>query len=88
MNLINIFQQMIGGNPQQLVQQMSNPKQLVQQVMSNPKIVNNPIAKNMFDMAQKGDTQGVESIGRNVAKERGIDFDKAFNQFKNQFGIK
>ena len=78
MNPINIFQQMIGSNPQQLVQQM----------MNNPRIANNPLAKNMFDMAQKGDIQGIETIGRNMAKERGVDFDKAFSQFKNQFGIK
>lgn len=75
MNPINIFQQMIGSNPQQLAQQM----------MNNPRIANNPLAKNMFDMAQKGDVQGIKEIGRNIAKEKGIDFDRAFTDFKNQF---
>ena len=29
--------------------------------------------------------QGVEQLARNVARERGIDFDKEFNSFKQMF---
>lgn len=75
MNLMNFFQMLKGGNPQQMVMKM----------MNNPQMANNPIAKNMFNMAKNGDLQGIEEMGRNIAKERGIDFDKAFNDFKNQF---
>lgn len=75
MNPMNFFQMLKGGNPQQMVMKM----------MSNPQMANNPIAKNMFNMAKNGDLQGIEEMGRNIAKERGIDFDKAFNDFKNQF---
>lgn len=75
MNLMNFFQMLKGGNPQQMVMNMIN----------NPQMANNPIAKNMFNMAKNGDLQGIEEMGRNIAKERGIDFDKAFNDFKNQF---
>lgn len=75
MNPINFFQMLKGGNPQQMVMKM----------MNNPQMANNPIAKNMFNMAKNGDLQGIEEMGRNIAKERGIDFDKAFNDFKNQF---
>lgn len=72
---MNFFQMLKGGNPQQMVMKM----------MNNPQMANNPIAKNMFNMAKNGDLQGIEEMGRNIAKERGIDFDKAFNDFKNQF---
>lgn len=75
MNPMNFFQMLKGGNPQQMVMKM----------MNNPQMANNPIAKNMFNMAKNGDLQGIEEMGRNIAKERGIDFDKAFNDFKNQF---
>ena len=75
MNPINLTQMMKGGNPQQIVMQM----------MNNPQIANNPMAKNMLEMAKSGNLQGIEEMGRNIAKERGIDFDKAFSDFKNQF---
>lgn len=75
MNPMNFFQMLKVGNPQQMVMKM----------MNNPQMANNPIAKNMFNMAKNGDLQGIEEMGRNIAKERGIDFDKAFNDFKNQF---
>ena len=75
MNPMNFFQMLKGGNPQQMVMKM----------MNNPQMTNNPIAQNILNMAKNGDLQGIEEMGRNIAKERGIDFDKAFNDFKNQF---
>lgn len=78
MNPINLIQMMKGGNPQQIVMQM----------MNNPQIANNPMAKNMIEMAKNGNLQGIEDMGRNIAKEKGIDFDKAFSDFKSQFNPK
>ena len=62
-----------------------NPQQILMQMMNNSRIANNPMAQNLVNMARSGNTQGIEQIGRNMAKERGIDFDKAFSQFKGQF---
>ena len=45
--------------------------------------VNNPILSNVIDMAQKGDTAGVENFARNICKQRGIDFDTEFGKFKD-----
>lgn len=45
--------------------------------------INNPILNNVINMAQKGDTQGVETFARNICKQRGLDFDTEFNKFKN-----
>lgn len=78
MNPINLIQMMKCGNPQQIVMQM----------MNNPQIANNPMAKNMIEMAKNGNLQGIEDMGRNIAKEKGIDFDKAFSDFKSQFNPK
>lgn len=75
MNIMNVFQMINGGNP----------KQIVMRMMNDPQIANNPMAKNMVEMAKNGNLKGIEEMGRNIAKERGIDFDKAFSDFKNQF---
>lgn len=45
--------------------------------------INNPILSNVIDMAQKGDTAGVENFARNICKQKGIDFDTEFDKFKN-----
>ena len=78
MNLMNIMQMIKGGNPEQIIQQM---------LKDNCQFANNPIVMNMLDMAKSGDISGIEQIGRNIAKEKGIDFDKEFSKFKNQFHI-
>lgn len=76
-NNINDFMQMAKStNPQQLVMGM-----LQQQAQ------NNPIFANILTLAQNGNTQEIETIVRNMAKERGVDFDKEFNSFKQKFGL-
>ena len=72
---MNVFQMINSGNP----------KQIVMRMMNDPQIANNPMAKNMFEMAKNGNLKGIEEMGRNIAKERGVDFDKAFSDIKNQF---
>ena len=74
-------------NPLQMLGAMKNPQVFIQQMMNNSQVMSNPMAKNIIDMAQKGDVAGIEQMGRNIAKEKGIDFDKAFSDFKKQFPI-
>ena len=64
-----------------------SPQQFLQSMIGNSQIMQNPMARNIIDMAQKGDVEGIEQMGRNIAKEKGIDFDKAFSDFKKQFPI-
>ena len=40
---------------------------------------------NLIQMAQKGDTKGVENFARNLCKEKGQDFDKEFATFMSNF---
>ena len=42
---------------------------------------------NILSLAQNGNTQEIENIVRNMARERGIDFDKEFNSFRQMFGL-
>jgi hypothetical protein len=41
----------------------------------------------MLSLAQSGNTQEIEKIARNVAQEKGLDFDTEFNSFKQKFGL-
>lgn len=65
-----------GGNPQQLVFNLL--EQRAQQ---------NPIISNVFTLAKDGKTEEIEGIVRNLAKEKGVDFDKEFNNFRQNFGL-
>lgn len=75
MNPINIFQMMKAG-----------PQQFIQQMMGNNQLMSNPMARNAMQMAQKGDSKGIEQMARNLCKEKGIDADDVFNQIKSRFG--
>lgn len=72
MNPINLF-----GNPQQFLKQM----------MGNNQVMNNPMAKNAPDMAQKGDMKGIEQLARNLGKEQGTNVDELMNQIRSKFGL-
>lgn len=67
-----------------MIQSNQNPQQLVMNMLSE-KAGSNPVYKNLVDLVQAGDTQGVEDVVRNIAKERGINFDQEFNSFKQMF---
>lgn len=77
MNLLNIFQMAKNRNPQQFMQSM----------MGNSQIMQNPMAKNTIEMAQKGDMSGIEQMARNLCKEKGINADEIYNSYKQKFGI-
>jgi hypothetical protein len=47
----------------------------------------NAVAANLMQLARQGNTREIEQIARNIAKEKGVDFDKEFNSFKQMFGL-
>jgi hypothetical protein len=48
---------------------------------------NNPLMANLLDLAKKNRGDEIERIARNLCKERGVDFDKEFNNFKKNLGF-
>lgn len=77
-------------NPMQMMQMMrggGNPQQMLMNIL-NQQAGNNPVLQNALKMAQDGDAKGIETLARNLAKEKGIDADKAVEQLKGQFGMK
>ena len=75
-------------NPLQFVQAMRNPQEFMQNIMNNNEIMKNPIAKNAMEMYQKGDTQGLQAMAENLAKERGTTVNDMKRQIMAQFGMK
>ena len=76
------------NNPMQIMQLLKgikNPKETVFQLLKGN---NNPIMKNIVEMAEKGDAKGVENFARNYMKSQGKDFDQEFNNFKSMFNGK
>ena len=73
-------------NPMQMLQGMKNPQQFLQQMMGNNSVMSNPMARNAMQMAQKGDSKGIEQMARNLCKEKGLNADDVFNQIKSRFG--
>jgi len=69
-------------NPIQLINMIKNG-QNPQQLMMNILGQNNPILKNAMNLAQNGNTSALEMIARNLAQQRGLDFDTEFAKFKN-----
>lgn len=74
-------------NPMQMMQLMNNPKNFVKQMLNNNQVMQNPILKNAVNCVEKGDTQGLEQLARNLCKEKGVNADEMFNQIKNQMGM-
>ena len=74
-------------NPIQLMQAMRNPQAFMNQIMGNQQMMNNPMIQNTVNMAQKGDMKGIEQMARNLCKEKGLNADEIFNQFKSKINM-
>lgn len=73
-------------NPMQLIQLIksgNNPQQLLMNILQQQGN-NNPILQNAMNLAQNGDVSALEMIARNLAQQKGLDFDKEFANFKSQ----
>lgn len=73
MNPLNMIKGMMGN---------MNPKNIAINMLKNN---TNPIFNNLMQMMEKGDDKGIEQFARNMCKEKGIDFDKQFNEFMSNF---
>lgn len=73
-------------NPMQLIQMIKggqNPQQLVMNILQQQS-KNNPVLNNAMSMLQNKNTSGLQMLARNLAAQRGIDFDKEYTNLKNQ----
>lgn len=68
-------------NPMEFMKGIKNPKQFVMNMLKQNQ---NPMAIQLMQMANSGNTKQIEQFVRNVCKERGMDFDKSFAEFMKQ----
>lgn len=74
-------------NPMEIISQIKNgknPQQLLMSILEG-EAAQNPIYANLLTLAKENRTADIEQFARNVAKEKGIDFDKEFSKFKKQY---
>ena len=69
----------------QMLKGIKNPKEAAMRMMRENPNINNPIMKDLMNMAEKGDGKGIEKFARNLFKEQGKDFDKEFENFMKNF---
>lgn len=73
------------NNPMQMMNFLKGIKNPKEAVIGMIKSNNNPMVKNLVEMAEKGDNKGIETFARNMFKEQGRDFDSEIKQFMNNF---
>ena len=76
-------------NPMQLIQSIKsgqNPQQLMLNILGQ-RTQGNPLFENLFLLAKDNKTQEIENVVRRMFAEKGLDFDKEFNSFKNNLGL-
>lgn len=65
-----------------MIKAMRNPQEAIIEMVGGN---NNPILKNAIDMAKNGNNEGVMKLAQNLCKEKGIDFEKDFNKFSQDY---
>ena len=76
-------------NPMLLVQAIKegqNPQQLMLNILEN-NMSGTPFGDNLIELAKNGKSADIEEIVRNIAKQRGVDFDKEFPHFVQMLGL-
>ena len=73
------------NNPLQFMSMLKSIKNPKEAVISMVKSNNNPMFRNLVEMAEKGNTEGVEDFARNLYAQQGRDFDKEFGEFMKNF---
>ena len=70
----------------QMIRQGQNPQQLMISILQG-QTYNNPLGKNLLNLAQSGQTNELEKIIRNMyAQQGGKNFDQDFEAFKRAIG--
>ena len=70
----------------QMIRQGNNPQQLMLSILQG-QAYNNPLGKNLLNLAQQGKTADIERIVRNLyTQQGGQNFDQDFEVFKRALG--
>ena len=64
-----------------------DPSALVSNMVNEAASQGNPIMQNLANLIKEGNTKEIENVVRNIAKERGMDYDKEFKAFRDTFKL-
>ena len=64
----------------------SNPEQIMMNILQQ-RMGGTPMGDNLISLARQGNSQEIERIARNLASQRGMDFDKEFLAFRKRYGL-
>ena len=83
---------MLIKSPQDMIKLISSfknqdPSALISNMVNEAASQGNPIMQNLANLIKEGKTDEIENVVRNIAKERGMDYDKEFKAFKNTFRL-
>ena len=76
-------------NPMELIQMIRNgqdPQQLTLNILEQ-QMGSTPFGANLIDLAKQNKTDEIEKIARNIAQQKGLDYDKEFAAFKKMLGL-
>ena len=73
------------NNPMQIINMLKGIKNPKEAVINMVKSNNNPMIKNLIEMAEKGQIEDLKNFGRNLYKDNGRNFDEEFDNFMNNF---
>ena len=76
-------------DPMQIIQMIKNgqnPQQLIISILQN-NYGQTPFGANLLQLAKENKTQEIEQIARNLCQQRGVDFDTAFKEFRNNLNL-
>ena len=69
-----------------MIREGQNPQQVLLNLLDQ-QAQNNPMYANLATLARENRGKEIEAIARNLARERGIDFDKEFTNFRKTYGL-
>ena len=69
----------------QMIKQGQNPQQLMLSVLEGQ--AGTPMGRNLLNLARNGQTAEIEKIARNLCRERGVDIDQEFMNFRRMLGV-
>ena len=69
-----------------MIKQGYRPEQIMMNILET-RMKGTPMGDNLINLARSGNTKGIEQIARNYAAQRGMDFDKEFAAFRQQYKL-
>ena len=69
-----------------MIRSGKNPEQLMINYLES-QLKGTPLGENLVTLAKNNNTAEIEKIARNICEQRGLNYDKEFNDFKQRLGF-